>query len=133
MKKNLLVITTGGTIASVKEDAGLVPALSSEELLSYLPELGEDITLTTKALYSLDSTDITPDHWLGLVKVIKDNYYKYDGFVVCHGTDTMAYTSAALSYLIQGSSKPIVLADEGIDWSGICGKFYEPVAADTLY
>ena len=109
MKKHLLVITTGGTIASVKDEAGLVPSLTSEELLSYLPELGEDIMLTTKALYSLDSTDITPDHWLGLAKTIKDNYYKYDGFVVCHGTDTMAYTAAALSYLIQGSSKPIVL------------------------
>ena len=92
MKKHLLVITTGGTIASVKDEAGLVPSLTSEELLSYLPELGEDIMLTTKALYSLDSTDITPDHWLGLAKTIKDNYYKYDGFVVCHGTDTMAYT-----------------------------------------
>ena len=109
MKKHLLVITTGGTIASVRDEAGLVPSLTSEELLSYLPELGEDIVLTTKALYSLDSTDITPDHWLGLAKTIKDNYYKYDGFVVCHGTDTMAYTAAALSYLIQGSSKPIVL------------------------
>ena len=109
MKKKLLVITTGGTIASVKDEAGLIPTLSSEELLSYLPELGEDILLTTEALYNLDSTDIAPDHWLGLAKVIKDNYYKYDGFVVCHGTDTMAYTAAALSYLIQGSSKPIVL------------------------
>ena len=109
MKKKLLIITTGGTIASVKDEAGLIPSLSSEELLSYLPELGEDVLLTTEALYSLDSTDITPDHWLGLAKVIKENYYKYDGFVVCHGTDTMAYTAAALSYLIQDSSKPIVL------------------------
>lgn len=108
-KKHLLVITTGGTIASVKDAAGLVPALSSEELISYLPELGEDVLLTTKAMYSLDSTNVGPEHWLEMAKAIKENYYKYDGFVICHGTDTMAYTAAALSYLIQGSSKPIVL------------------------
>lgn len=109
MKKKLLVITTGGTIASVKDAAGLVPSLSSEELLSYLPELGEDILLTTKAMYNLDSTDIAPNHWLEMAKAIKDNYCEYDGFVICHGTDTMAYTAAALSYLVQDSSKPIVL------------------------
>ena len=60
-------------------------------------------------LCNLDSTDIAPEHWLQMAKTIKDNYYKYDGFVICHGTDTMAYTAAALSYLIQGSSKPSVL------------------------
>lgn len=109
MKKKLLIITTGGTIASVKDEAGLVPALSSEELLSYLPELGEDVLLTTESLCNLDSTDIAPEHWLQMAKAIKDNYDNYDGFVICHGTDTMAYTAAALSYLIQGSSKPIVL------------------------
>lgn len=109
MKKKLLIITTGGTIASVKDAAGLIPALSSEDLLSYLPEMGEEILLTTKAMYSLDSTDITPDHWLGIANAIKNEYDNYDGFVICHGTDTMAYTAAALSYLIQGSAKPIVL------------------------
>lgn len=109
MKKKLLIITTGGTIASVKEAAGLVPSLSSEELLSYLPEFGEDILLTTKAMYNLDSTDITPKHWLEVAEAIKADYDKYDGFVVCHGTDTMAYTAAALSYLIRNSVKPIVL------------------------
>ncbi|MDO4745812.1 MAG: asparaginase [Bacillota bacterium] len=109
MKKKLLIITTGGTIASVKDAAGLVPSLSSEELLSYLPEFGEDILLTTKAMYNLDSTDITPKHWLEVAEAIKADYDKYDGFVVCHGTDTMAYTAAALSYLIRNSVKPIVL------------------------
>ena len=108
-KKHLLIITTGGTIASVQDAAGLIPSLSSEELISYLPELGENILLTTMALYNLDSTDIAPEHWLGMAKAIKDNYYKYDGFVICHGTDTMAYTASALSYLVQGSAKPIVL------------------------
>ncbi|MGN0703288.1 MAG: asparaginase [Lentihominibacter sp.] len=109
MKKKLLIMTTGGTIASVKTPAGLIPALSSEELLSYLPEIGEDFQLTTRALYSLDSTDVTPGHWLTIAEEIRKSYNDFDGFVVCHGTDTMAYTAAALSYLIQDSPKPVVL------------------------
>lgn len=109
MKKKLLILTTGGTIASVETPAGLIPALSSEQLLSYLPEIGEDFQLTTKALYSLDSTDVTPQHWITIAEEIRSSYDDFDGFVVCHGTDTMAYTAAALSYLIQNSPKPIVL------------------------
>ena len=59
--------------------------------------------------YNIDSTNVTPAHWLTLAEAIRENYAAYDGFVVCHGTDTMAYTAAALSYLIQNSKKPIVL------------------------
>ena len=109
MRKKLLILTTGGTIASVKTPHGLIPALNSEELLSYLPEIGDAFILNTKAVCNLDSTDMTPDHWLMLAKAIEDDYGNYDGFIICHGTDTMAYTAAALSYLIQHSSKPIVL------------------------
>ena len=109
MKKKLLIMTTGGTIASVMTPSGLIPALSSEQLLSYLPEIGEDFQLTTRALYSLDSTDVTPEHWLTIAEEIRKNYDDFDGFVICHGTDTMAYTAAALSYLVQDSPKPIVL------------------------
>lgn len=109
MIKKLLILTTGGTIASVETPHGLIPALTSEELLSYLPEIGKDFILTTKAVCRLDSTDMTPDHWLLLAATIRKEYNDYDGFVICHGTDTLAYTAAALSYLIQHSSKPIVL------------------------
>lgn len=109
MKKKLLILTTGGTIASVKTPHGLIPGLTSQELLSYLPEIGEDFQLTIKTVCNLDSTNITPDHWLMLAQAIQKEYQRYDGFVICHGTDTMAYTAAALSYLIQHSSKPIVL------------------------
>lgn len=93
----------------MKTPHGLIPALTSEELLSYLPEIGSDFKLTTKAVCNLDSTDITPEHWLLLARAIKEEYENYDGFVICHGTDTLAYTAAALSYLIQHSKKPIVL------------------------
>lgn len=107
--KKLLILTTGGTIASVKTPHGLIPALSSEELLSFLPEIGNDFQLTTKAICNLDSTNVTPDHWLLMAKTIQEEYNHYDGFVIAHGTDTLAYTSSALSYLIQDSPKPIVI------------------------
>ena len=107
--KNILMLTTGGTIASVNTPYGLIPTLNSEELLSYLPKLDEDIQINTRELYSIDSTNTCPKHWLLIAKAIEDEYYNYDGFVICHGTDTMAYTASALSYLIQDSPKPIVL------------------------
>ena len=107
--KKILMLTTGGTIASVITPYGLIPTLNSEELLSYLPKLEEDIQINTRELYSIDSTNTCPKHWMLITKAIEDEYYNYDGFVICHGTDTMAYTASALSYLIQDSPKPIVL------------------------
>ena len=107
--KKILIITTGGTIASIETPHGLIPALTSDELLSFLPEIGNDISLTTKSILNLDSTDITPQHWLTMAAAVREAYNDYDGFVICHGTDTMAYTAAALSYLIQNSAKPVVI------------------------
>ena len=60
-------------------------------------------------IYNIDSTNITPNHWIQLATAIRENYDNYDGFVVCHGTDTMSYTAAMLSYMVQHSPKPIVL------------------------
>ncbi len=107
--KNILLITTGGTIASGKTDDGLVPKLSAEELFSYIPEHKEICNISFLELFNIDSTNIKPHHWVDMARAIEDNYDSFDGFIICHGTDTLAYTAAALSYLIQNSSKPIVL------------------------
>ena len=107
--KNILMIGTGGTIASEMTPSGLTPELNSTQLLSFVPRIGELCRVDCLQLYSLDSTNIRPAHWLGAARTIRENYDRYDGFVISHGTDTMAYTAAALSYLIQGSPKPIVL------------------------
>ena len=107
--KNILMIGTGGTIASEMTPSGLRPELNSTQLLSFVPRIGEMCHVDCVQLYSLDSTNIRPAHWLGVAKAVRENYARYDGFVISHGTDTMAYTAAALSYLIQGSPKPIVL------------------------
>ena len=65
--------------------------------------------MDTLQLFNLDSTNIWPGHWLKIVAAIAEHFDAYDGFVICHGTDTMAYTAAALSYLIQNCPKPIVI------------------------
>lgn len=107
--KHILILTTGGTIASVQSPDGLVPGITSEQLLGYLPQIGADIDIDIKELFHIDSTDMTAGHWLKIVEAVKKNYDDYDGFVICHGTDTMANTAAVLSYMIQNSRKPIVL------------------------
>ena len=107
--KNILMIGTGGTIASEMTPSGLTPELNSTQLLSFVPRIGEMCHVDCVQLYSLDSTNIRPAHWQGVARAVRENYDRYDGFVISHGTDTMAYTAAALSYLIQGSPKPIVL------------------------
>ena len=81
----------------------------AETLLSYVPEVAEFCSADAVQIFNIDSTNITPEHWVQIAQTIQDNYDKYDGFVVCHGTDTMAYTAAALSYMVQHSPKPIVL------------------------
>lgn len=108
-KKKILLLTTGGTIASHNTEKGLVPLLTAEELMGYLPSIRNRCELEALNLFSLDSTNITYREWLKIAESIEQNYDSYDGFVICHGTDTMAYTAAALSYLIQNSVKPIVL------------------------
>ena len=108
-KQRLLFITTGGTIASVHTPQGLRPVLSSDELLAHLPELNDLCIPETLALCSIDSTDLGQEHWLMMARAIQENYALYDGFIICHGTDTLAYSAAALSYLIQNADKPIIL------------------------
>ena len=88
--KKILLLTTGGTIASRKTEQGLAPQLTPEELLSYLPDFSSLCRITTLPLLNLDSTNISPEHWLEMAAAIEENYSSYDGFVICHGTDTMA-------------------------------------------
>ena len=107
--KKILMIGTGGTIASEMTPEGLTPELNTRQLLDFIPDIGKLCRVDCIQLYNLDSTNICPENWLGVVDTLRKNYEAYDGFVSSHGTDTMAYTAAALSYLIQGSPKPIIL------------------------
>ena len=107
--KKILMIGTGGTIASEMTPEGLAPELNTQQLLEFIPDIGKLCHVDCLQVYNLDSTNIRPENWLGVVDTLRKNYDAYDGFVISHGTDTMAYTAAALSYLVQGSPKPIVL------------------------
>ena len=107
--KKILLVATGGTIASVEDGRGLAPALSGEELARYVPEIADVCDFDVVQPMNIDSTNMRPADWMRIRDEIVDAYDAYDGFVVLHGTDTMAYTAAALSYLVQGSPKPIVL------------------------
>ena len=108
-KKRILMLATGGTIASKESGSGLAPAITSQELLGHVPQIAALCDVETIQLFNLDSTCILPSHWLELARTIKERYNEFDGFVITHGTDTMAYTAAALSYLVQRSPKPIVI------------------------
>ncbi|MCI9268576.1 MAG: asparaginase [Lawsonibacter sp.] len=107
--KRILMLATGGTIASMESGHGLSPAITSEEILSHVPSVGELCQVEAVQLMNLDSTNVGPEHWLNIASAVRERYDSYDGFVITHGTDTMAYTAAALSYLIQDSPKPVVI------------------------
>ena len=107
--KRILLLATGGTIATRKTEHGLVPQLTSQELLACIPEIASVCQVETLQLFNLDSTNLCPHHWVAIAEAIRDRYDLFDGFVITHGTDTMAYTAAALNYLIQDAAKPIVL------------------------
>ena len=107
--KHILMIATGGTIASKETADGLAPQLTSEELLAEVPELEQLCRIDTVQLMNRDSTNINSRDWLQMAACVREHYDAYDGFVLTHGTDTMAYTAAALSYLIQNNAKPVVI------------------------
>lgn len=107
--KKILMIGTGGTIASDVTPTGLSPELNPDRLLEFIPNIHKHCQVDCVQSYNLDSTNIRPKHWMGLCETVRKHYDAYDGFVISHGTDTMAYTAAALSYLIQNSAKPIVI------------------------
>ncbi len=107
--KKILMIGTGGTIASTPTEYGLAPGLTPSDILSYIPAVRQVCEVDTIQVCHLDSTNVTPQHWRLMAGTVEEHYEEYDGFVICHGTDTLAYTAAALSYMIRNSSKPIVV------------------------
>ena len=107
--KRILMLGTGGTIACVSSADGLVPALDGPAMIRLVPELEEVCAIETKQILNLDSSNLSPEHWQIIAKAIAANYENYDGFVITHGTDTMAYTAAALSQMLHNCQKPVVL------------------------
>lgn len=111
-KVSILIIYTGGTIGMVRnKETGSLHPVNGSELYEHIPILGKlDYQIE---FYSfdplLDSSNMNPQHWVELVSVIEKNYEKFDGFVVLHGSDTMAYTASALSFMLENLNKPVIL------------------------
>lgn len=111
-KTSILLIYTGGTIGMMKNPVtGALENFNFDQLLEYVPEIkGFNLDIFSIAFEPpIDSSDITPESWSQLVKIIYSNYEQYDGFVILHGTDTMAFTASALSFMLEGLMKPVIL------------------------
>ena len=107
--KKVLILGTGGTIASKKHNLGLRPELEIDELIKLI-NIPEGIcSLEGMNIMNIDSTNMTPDKWFVIANHIKEHYQKFDGFVITHGTDTMAYTAAALTYIFHNLNKPVII------------------------
>lgn len=102
------MITTGGTIASIPSDNGLIPEISGKDIISLMPELKNICTIDTLELLNIDSSNISKKHYILMLDTLEKNYDNYDGFVITHGTDTMAYSSSMLACAIENLSKPVV-------------------------
>lgn len=109
---HILLMYTGGTIGMVENPlTGSLEPFDFAHLNSHLPELQRFKFHVDHIVFDpvIDSSEITPNHWKKIVHTIEDNYEQYDGFVILHGTDTMAYTASALSFMLENLQKPVVL------------------------
>jgi L-asparaginase len=110
-KANIQLIYTGGTIGMVKDfDTGSLRNFDFDNLLKYIPELRLlDCQIETYSFKNpVDSSNMDPEYWVGLANVIERGYEQFDGFVVLHGSDTMAYTASALSFMLENLAKPVI-------------------------
>lgn len=105
--KRVLLLHTGGTLGM--HGTPLEPGGYSQQLSGRVPELAQVAQLDTQIVCNLDSSDLGPEHWIALATAIADGRERYDGFVVVHGTDTMAYTASALAFALEGLDRPVVL------------------------
>ncbi len=112
MKKKVLIIYTGGTIGMIRDEKtrALIP-FNFRSITDQIPELKHlNCKIAFHASHQpIDSSDVLPVFWEELASIIEKKYDQYDGFVILHGTDTMAYTASALSYMLENLSKPVIL------------------------
>lgn len=111
-KSNVLILYTGGTIGMIKDlQTGVLKAFDFKHLDEQIPELKRlDVNLHAISFNDpIDSSEMNPSKWTEIAEIIYSNYNNYDGFVILHGSDTMSYTASALSFMLQGLRKPVIL------------------------
>ena len=106
---SFLVISTGGTIESRPGAGGLAPSIPREEILTFVSGRERFGKITVLDLLSKDSSNMSPEDWQAIARRLRAEEENHDGFLILHGTDTMAYTASALSFLLPGFKKPVVL------------------------
>ncbi len=119
---NVLIIYTGGTIGMIAHpETGVLVPFNFEQITDNVPELKRlDYKLTVHSFDPLiDSSNMDPDVWVELAQLIERDYEKFDGFVVLHGSDTMAFTASALSFMLEGLHKPIIFTGSQLPINGI--------------
>lgn len=110
MARRILLLTTGGTIASLPTEEGLAPGLDGAELAELLPRgITDAYDLTIRDILHLDSSNIQPEEWQTIARHVFHNREDFEGIVITHGTDTMAYTASVLSFMLRGIAIPVVL------------------------
>ncbi len=109
MNKKFALLATGGTIACMPMEKGLAPVKNAEGILKEVPKLMKNVTWRGEDVFSLDSSNIQPEEWCLLAEKTFEALKEYDGVLITHGTDTMAYTASALSFMLWGTQKPVVL------------------------
>ena len=110
MRPHILLLITGGTIASLPTAEGLAPGLDGEALAGLLPQgIMDCYDITIRDILHLDSSNIQPEEWQTIARHVFENRMEYSGIVITHGTDTMAYTASVLSFMLRGISIPVVL------------------------
>ncbi|HPW98058.1 MAG TPA: asparaginase [Flavobacterium sp.] len=110
-KSNILLIYTGGTIGMMKDfETGALKAFNFKKLLQKIPELKQlECSIETLSFKKpIDSSNMNPNEWIKLATIIEENYTNFDGFVILHGSDTMSYSAAALSFMLENLTKPVV-------------------------
>ncbi|MBD5397723.1 asparaginase [bacterium] len=111
-KRKILIVYTGGTIGMIQDpQTGALSPFKFERLKDSIPDLGNlDVDISAYSFpHLIDSSDMGPEGWNEIGNVIRDNYNRYNGFVVLHGTDTMAFTASALSFMLENLDKPVIL------------------------
>ena len=110
-KPSILLVYTGGTIGMIKDfDTGALKAFNFSKLLQNIPELKQlDCIIETISFENpIDSSNMAIEHWVHMATIIEENYDKFDGFVVLHGSDTMSYSASALSFMLENLNKPVI-------------------------
>ncbi len=120
-KASILIIYTGGTLGMVHDNSGALVALNFHQIIKKVPSLKTlNLRLTVISFpVPLDSSNVKISEWQDIAFIIHENYHQYDGFVVLHGTDTMAFTASALSFMLEGLNKPVIFTGAQLPISAI--------------